>query len=300
MARRQIAQITLILGMVAALAACGEGPGFLRGNPDTEQTEQAATDGTAAAETTQRPRGVARDVESPDVFQTTGKGLWDGRPSLGGVWVAHTDVKDPERAMIRNTANGQSVVGALFRRERNNPGPPVQVSSDAAEALGMLAGQPADLSIVALRREEPEPEPEPASVATEAAEADAPVETADIEQTSIEAVTAGAAAAIAAAEGVTPTPDTPTAQAADQAPAPTPVLTESFVQIGIFNERGNADKAANAMKKAGIASTVTQGQSNGTPYWRVLAGPTTSDKDKDALLEKVKRLGYKDAYAVLG
>ena len=77
-------------------------------------------------------------------------------------------------------------------------------------------------------------------------------------------------------------------------------MPESFVQIGIFNERANADKAAEAMKKAGIASTITQGESSGTSFWRVLAGPTTNDKDKNALLEKVKRLGYKDAYAVLG
>jgi hypothetical protein len=30
-----------------------------------------------------------RDVEAPEVFDVTDAGLWDGRPSLGGVWVAH-------------------------------------------------------------------------------------------------------------------------------------------------------------------------------------------------------------------
>ena len=297
MARRQIA---LLLGTVVTLAACSDGPGFLQ---NSQNTGEAATEDTAAPEPAPRSRGVARDIEAPEVFQTSGKGLWDGRPSLGGVWVAHANVKDPERAMIRNTANGQSVVGALFRRERDNPGPPVQVSSDAAEALGMIAGQPADLTVVALRRQEPEPEPEPAPVVAEA-EAAETADTPETEQSSIEAVTAGAAAAIAAAEGATPTPGVPEAEAANQAPppapAPAPVLTESFVQIGIFNERANADKAAEAMKKAGIASTITQGESSGTPFWRVIAGPTTNDKDQNALLEKVKRLGYKDAYAVLG
>lgn len=95
-----------------------------------------------------------RDVEAPEIFQKNEAGLWDGRPSLGGVWVAHPDVTDPERVIIRNEDNGQFVVGALFRRERENPGPELQVSSDAAEDLGMLAGTPARLNVIALRREE--------------------------------------------------------------------------------------------------------------------------------------------------
>ena len=82
-------------------------------------------------------RVIERDVEAPDVFQAQEAGLWDGRPSLGGVWVAHPTAHDPERVMIRNTATGATVIGALFRRERENPGPRFQVSSEAANALGL-------------------------------------------------------------------------------------------------------------------------------------------------------------------
>lgn len=122
---------------------------------------------------------MEQDIESPDVFNLNGDALWDGRPSLGGVWVAHSSVKDPERVMIRNEKNGKSVVGALFRREVDNPGPSIQVSSDAAEALGMLAGQPAKIAIVALRRQEVDltpasevtPETEAAAVAAASPEA---------------------------------------------------------------------------------------------------------------------------------
>lgn len=122
---------------------------------------------------------MEQDIESPDVFNLNGEALWDGRPSLGGVWVAHSSVKDPERVMIRNEKNGKSVVGALFRREIDNPGPSIQVSSDAAEALGMLAGQPAKIAIVALRRKEVDltpasevtPETEAAAVAAASPEA---------------------------------------------------------------------------------------------------------------------------------
>jgi len=105
-----------------------------------------------------------RDVEVPEVFQKTEMALWDGRPSFGGQWVAHPDVAAPERVVILNTATSESIIGALFKRERETSGPPFQVSSDAAEALGMLAGAPTQLTVTALRREPvPTKESEPIS-----------------------------------------------------------------------------------------------------------------------------------------
>ena len=106
-------------------------------------------------------RLVDRDVETPQVFQVTDAALWDGRPSLGGVWVASPDAVDPERVILRNPSNGKFVIGALFRRERLNPGPTLQISSDAAAALGILAGQPSKINVTALRREEAGPAPAP-------------------------------------------------------------------------------------------------------------------------------------------
>src|SRR6056297_3204888 len=125
-------------------------------------TETVATDSSSV-------KLVERDVEAPDVFQVTDMGLWDGRPSLGGVWVAHPDVKEPERVIIRNNENSKFVIGALFRRERENPGPILQVSSDAAAALGLLAGAPAQLNVTALRREQA---PDPAAAPAEPAPTD--------------------------------------------------------------------------------------------------------------------------------
>ncbi|MGC1487212.1 MAG: SPOR domain-containing protein, partial [Albidovulum sp.] len=140
--------------------------------------------------------GGDHDVEAPEIFKVTDKGLWDGRPSLGGVWVAHSSVKDPQRVVIRNPANGKSVNGALFRREIDNPGPSLQLSSDAAQALGLLAGQPSTLEVVAIKRVEaparaPEPEAAPvvaaapvaaaATQATISAEASAPADSAGAE-----------------------------------------------------------------------------------------------------------------------
>jgi len=129
----QFAQLMGATALVATLAACNQDGGLV------------FPGGDASADTPQSVQLVEHDVEAPDAFQYTGEGLWDGRPSLGGVWVAHPDVTDPERVIIRNQANGKFVIGALFRRERETPGPALQVSSDAADALGMLAGAPATL-----------------------------------------------------------------------------------------------------------------------------------------------------------
>ena len=140
-------QIGLLLCASLAMTGCEMATsGKVKDGPGTAATEAGGLSGNV--------RLVERDVEAPGVFQVSDKGLWDGRPSLGGIWVAHSKVKEPERVMIRNPANGKFVVGALFRREFENPGPTIQVSSDAAEALGMLAGQPQVLNVVALKREE--------------------------------------------------------------------------------------------------------------------------------------------------
>ena len=239
---------TILAGAaLALLAACEEGQGF--GNPFQQNAQSSQEDNTAPTGT---GRMVERDVEAPEVFSATEAGLWDGRPSLGGVWVAHPDVKDPERVIIRNEANNQFVIGALFRKERETPGPRIQVSSDAASELGLLAGQPQRIDITALRRETVEE-----TVAANTAE-DAPTEDglnapAQIEASELDPI-AGAAAAIDAAEGTETAAAAPTET---PAPAPAPRSTSSsldkpFIQIGIFSVEQNAQNTAASMRTAGI------------------------------------------------
>ncbi|MFN4057104.1 MAG: SPOR domain-containing protein [Roseinatronobacter sp.] len=118
----------------------------------------ACLDGAGQGSDTSRPaQAVERDIEAPNVFSKRDRALWDGRPSLGGVWVAHPDVRAPERVLIRNTETGRETIGALFKRERMNPGPVFQVSADAATAIGMLAGAPTGIEVIALRTEEIRP-----------------------------------------------------------------------------------------------------------------------------------------------
>ena len=283
MMKRKSASV-LALTALLALAACGEDGGFQF--PSFGAADgQDGTDTSAVAPTSGAT--VERDVEAPEIFQVTENGLWDGRPSLGGVWVAHPDVGDPERVIIRNEANGQFTIGALFRRERDNPGPSLQVSSDAAEALGMLAGAPAPLNVTALRREEGPAEATPAAAITDF---DTPVA---IEATPLDPVAEGAAAAIEAAEAA-PAP----VAAPEPAPAPASSLAKPFIQIGIFSVEANANRAADMLRGDGLSARVLAQESQGRAFWRVIVGPAPTEADRAAVLEKVKALGFGDAYFV--
>ena len=290
-AARPAGAVALALAL-GVLAGCDEGAKLPFLQPG-DKTEEAAGDG-------QSTKLVERDVEAPEVFQVTEAGLWDGRPSLGGVWVAHPDVGEPERVIIRNTANNKFVIGALFRREREIPGPRIQASSDAAAALGMLAGAPVQMNVTALRRETVEEPPEP----SDAPEATAVLaEGGEISETALDPV-AGAAAAIDAAEPTPPPAAAAPAAAPAKAPAPArpkpkaSPLDKPYIQIGIFNVEANAKRPADQMRSAGMIPTVYEQSANGKPFWRVVVGPSQTKSDRSVLLKQVKAAGFSDAYFV--
>lgn len=281
--KRQAGRHRLAALFVAALAlsACEEGMDLSMLKP--------APDGETASDT-QTTKLVERDVEAPDVFSVTEAGLWDGRPSLGGVWAAHPDVKDPERVIIRNQSNGKFVIGALFRRERDMPGPRVQISADAAEALGMLAGQPVELNVTALRREEVAEEAEEADVTT--------AEAAEVEEEALDPI-AAATAAVASAEQAAKPP----AQEVTSETAPKPQSTsldKPYVQIGIFSVEANAKNAANQMRNNGMVPLIKKMESKGKTFWRVIVGPATSRTERSQLMKQIHSTGFTDAYAVSG
>ncbi|PZX06811.1 SPOR domain-containing protein [Celeribacter halophilus] len=274
-------RIALLLTATLTLSACEDGQSFF----DSFKSTESGSGVTASTST----KLVERDVEAPDVFQVTDSGLWDGRPSLGGVWVAHSDVTDPERVIIRNTKNGKFVIGALFKREVTAPGPGIQVSSDAAEALGMLAGSPTELNITALRREEVPQEPETVETL---AEADA------IEATPLDDPIADAAATLDALDAPKAPAAAPTATAPKPAAKPASSLSKPFLQIGIFSVEANAKRTVDMLGSQGIVAMIKPGNSNSKAFWRVVVGPAASSAERSSLLEKVKKAGFTDAYAV--
>ncbi len=283
-------KIFLAAASLLGLAACEEGANLPFLKP------QATVEAPASA--SNRTKLVERDVEAPDVFQVTEAGLWDGRPSLGGVWVAHPDAQDPERVIIRNNTNGKFVIGALFRREREIPGPRIQASSDAAAALGMLAGAPVELNVTALRRETASEEPEDDMSAAPGIEASVPAAPSSVSETPLDPI-AGAAAAI---EATQPEPASSVSKpAAEPAKPPKPRLSsleKPFIQIGIFSVEANAERTAGQMRNAGMIPTVYEQSSNGKPFWRVVVGPAQTKGERSQLLKSVKDAGFSDAYPV--
>ena len=282
----------LALGL---LTACQPGQ-----NPFQRNTDPPSDTSVATAKSVKL---IDRDVEAPDVFQVADSALWDGRPSLGGVWVASPDAVDPERVIMRNSANGKFVIGALFKRERDNPGPSLQISSDAAAALGLLAGQPAQISVTALRREEAPAEISASAPILDAAEtvqpetlagaANAPAPQPLAQQpsggvaTTTLAPTAPAPADIAAATVAALAPAAPAAPVINAATGP-------YIQIGIFSVEANAKRAVATLNAAGVAATMRTETSNGKTYWSVGA------RGDGSVLAKVKGAGFKDAYVVKG
>jgi cell division septation protein DedD len=337
MAASPIRRLTAILVVSLALAGCEEGQNPLAGLAaslpgGTAETETA--DGTPVAAS---GAAVERDVESPSTFTATDQGLWDGRPSLGGVWVAHPSATSPERVVVRNPSTGKETTGALFRRERDMPGPRIQVSSDAAAALGMVAGSPVELTIVAIVRERTPVAPPPsasgeaiasggieaaplapsataaAAVATVAATpapaptsedrpASRPERSAATPAPATPAPAPAAAAPAPAPAAPAPAPAPAAAPAAPAAPAATasqaPLAGGSFIQVGIFSQESNAEGTAATLRDAGIVPAVRQQESNGKTVWRVLVGPVATASDRAALLDKVRELGFADAYVI--
>lgn len=286
------------------LAGCDDGkPPFGAGlfGSGVREASADAPAGEAAV------RIVERDVEAPEVLQLREPGLWDGRPSIGGVWVAHPDVDDPERVLIRNTVNDSFVIGALFRRERLGGGPRLQISSDTADALGLVAGQPTLIEVTALRREKVADQPAvapdadaPDAVQAAAADSDAAAPAAVPPGAISAAPLASAAAALDRVEAQTAPPDQ--AETPPEAPAPparpASGLEKPFVQIGFFSVRANAEATGARLRANGILPTIREHQSSGKTYWRVLVGPVTNQGDRAEVQQQVRALGFRDAYFV--
>ena len=250
-------------------AACGILSALLAGCAGLDLGENTSSDAPSTVTNL-----LERDAEAPDVVSISEAGLWDGRPSLGGIWVAHPDAKDPEKVIIRNPQNGKFVIGALFGREREFSGPSLQLSSDAADALGILARQPTNVSVVALRRQ---------SVPVETPE-DEKAENQVIEE-SLDPIQQTAEAAIAAADTTTPKPKPSS-------------LRKPYLQIGIFGVEENARSAVSSMSAKGLSASMSKLTLNNKPFWRVIAGPATTTAELSAMLKTVTDAGFADAYAV--
>lgn len=245
------------------------------------------------------------DVTAPEAFSITDKALWDGRPTFSGVWIAYPDIEKPERVRIRNDATDKEVIGALYKREREFPGPKIELSADAAAALGVLAGTPVELTIVALRRKTVEVE-----VEVEEINMTTPVRRPVAES-------AASPAAVEEPEVVLPTvevapvvtlPATPVISSEIEETALPPVVTPSepdakgtgtYLQVATLQSKSRAEAVIAKLVTAGLDAEIRERQVGSKTLYRIVVGPANSPEALEIMMGIVKELGYKDAF-VLG
>ncbi len=288
-------RVALVAGSAVILAACQEGAPLFKTTQKSETVPAAAK------------KFIEKDVEAPEVFQKTAKALWDGRPSLGGVWVAHPDNKKPERVIIRNKANGKFVIGALFNREASLPGPAFQLSSDAASAIGATAGTTLEISVTAMRIQK---------TAVTDPKAPKPAPSEDIASSTLKALDETKTPAAKPQKATKPAKKAaktakvatkPAQKATKAAVAPKPAVTPPVVpvnavyaQLGLFSVESNANATLAKLKAKGLAGKIVKSSAKGKTFFRVLAGPVSTKAEKAKLLTSVKSMGFSDAYFVKG
>ena len=300
--RRQLSiRNSAIAPLLCALALAGCEEGLSGATPDTP----AATGDTVET--------VEVDVIAPEAFSITDMALWDGRPTFGGVWIAYPDIEKPERVRIRNDATGKEVIGALYKREREFPGPKIELSADAAAALGVQAGTPVELTIVALRRKtvevvvevekpdmttplrRPVPEPTEAPTATEE-----PAEEPVVVAPKVEAPE------VVVPPVVVPTPTPIIATDIEETALP-PVssATEAadgqgtYVQVATLQSKSRADAVVAKLITAGLDVEIRERQVGEKTLYRIIVGPAKTPEALEIMMGVVNELGYKDAI-VLG
>jgi len=92
--------------------------------------------------------------EKPEILDISTSVIWDGDQTLGGNWISHPNVASPERVLIKNIANGKSIVGAVFQQTKKTKTGSALISSDAAKALNIAQNEKTKVQIVAVRAPE--------------------------------------------------------------------------------------------------------------------------------------------------
>ncbi len=75
-------------------------------------------------------------------------------------------------------------------------------------------------------------------------------------------------------------------------------LAKPYIQVGIFSIEQNARNTAEVMHQLNIEPTVKKQSSRNKTFWRVIVGPAGNMNERSTLLQKVKAVGFGDAYAV--
>ena len=212
--------------------------------------------------TLSKPLGIEfkeNDVEAPEIFNAEGLAYWDGQASLGGVWITHPNVDQATRVLIKDKYSGKSVIGAIFNRSGDDNEKRMLLSSEAAASLGVEANENRIITVTALR----------ALKTVKSVKNKSDVKSAETKVVSLQN---------SGSESI--------------------ALSKPFIQVGIFSIEQNARNTAEVMHQLNIQPTVKEQTSRNKTFWRVIVGPAVDMNERSTLLQKVKAVGFGDAYAV--
>ena len=212
--------------------------------------------------TLSKPLGIEfkeNDVEAPEIFNAEGLAYWDGQSSLGGVWITHPKVDQATRVLIKDKYGGKSVIGAIFKRSGDDNEKRMLLSSEAAASLGVEANENRIITVTALR----------ALKTVESIKNKSDAKNAETKVVSVQN---------SGSENI--------------------ALTKPYIQVGIFSIEQNARNTAEVMHQLNIQPTVKEQTSRNKTFWRVIVGPAVDMNERSTLLQKVKAVGFGDAYAV--
>lgn len=212
--------------------------------------------------TLSKPLGIEfkeNDVEAPEIFNAEGLAYWDGQSSLGGVWITHPNVDQATRVLIKDKYSGKSVIGAIFKRTGGDDEKRMLLSSEAAASLGVDANENRIITVTALR----------ALKTVKSLKNDSQMKSSETEVVSLQNGGSGNIA-----------------------------LLKPYIQVGIFSIEQNAKNTAEVMHQLNIQPTVKEQTSRNKTFWRVIVGPAVDMNERSTLLQKVKAVGFGDAYAV--
>jgi cell division septation protein DedD len=217
-----------------------------------------------------KPLGIEfkeNDVEAPEVFNAEGLAFWDGQSSLGGVWISQPGIEQPTRVIIKDKYNGKSVIGAIFNRSGNPEETRMLLSSEAAESLGIATNENRIVSVTALR----------ALKTVNSVKKKSEKQVANTDPAALESV-GSVDSSYQNSESIS--------------------LAKPFIQVGIFSVEQNARNTAEVMHQLKIKPSVKKQSSQDKTFWRVIVGPAATANERSTLLQKVKAVGFGDAYAV--
>ena len=212
--------------------------------------------------TLSKPLGIEfkeNDVEAPEIFNAEGLAYWDGQSSLGGVWITHPNVDQATRVLIKDKYGGKSVIGAIFNRSGDDNEKRMLLSSEAAASLGVEANENRIITVTALR----------ALKTVKSIKNKSNVKSAKTKVPSLQN---------SGGENI--------------------ALSKPYIQVGIFSIEQNARNTAEVMHQLNIQPTVKEQTSRNKTFWRVIVGPAVDMNERSTLLQKVKAVGFGDAYAV--